>query len=122
MDYPKTAKLNKLFGAIISGEFPLTPQNKPLFLEAIYISPDIARCVHRIISSPKGLTSLQRSLWMDISTPYLNDTAAKVVQAIAAPEVSSIANGTYVQNIVLSIVDPPIFWAALLRTFQAGQL
>jgi hypothetical protein len=122
MDNPKAAKLSKLFGAIISGKQPLNSQNNSLFLEAIYTSPDPAGCVDSIINSTKGLTSLQSSLRMDMSTPFLNDTAAKVVQAFAAQEVSSIASGTHVQKVVMSIVDPPIFWGALMRAFKDGQL
>ena len=122
MDNPKAAKLTRLFRAIISDKLPLNPQNNPLFLEAIYTSPDPAGCVDSIINSPKGLSSLQSSLRMDMSTPFLNGTAAKVVQAIAAPEVSSIASGTHVQKVVMAIADPPIFWGALLRAFRAGEL
>ena len=122
MDKVKTAKLNKLFGAIISGKQLLNPQNNALFLEALCTSPDPAGCIDSIINSQKGLSSLQSSLRMDISPPFLNDTAAKVLQAIAAPEVSMIANGTYVQKVVMAIVEPPIFWGALLRSFQAGEL
>jgi hypothetical protein len=119
---PKAAKLSKLFGAIIFGRQSLTPQNNPLFLEAIYTSPDPAGCVDSIINSPKGLSSLKSSLRMDMSIPFLNGTAAKVVQAIAAPEVSSIANGTHVQKLVVAIVEPPIFWGALQRAFLAKEL
>ena len=122
MDNPKAAKLSKLFGAVISGRQPLTLNNNRLFLEALYTSPDPAGCVDNIVTSPKGLSLLQSSLRMDLSTSFLNDTAVKVVQAIAAPEVSSIANGTHVQKVVMSIVEPPIFWGAFLRAFQAGQL
>ena len=122
MSRSKAVWLTTLFRAIISGEQPLTPQNNPLFLEAVYTSPDPAGCVDSIIKSPKGLSSIQSSLRMDMSTSFLNDTAAKVVQTIAAPEVSSIAGGTYVQQVVMAIVDPPIFWDPLLRAFQAGQL
>ena len=122
MDNPKAAKLIKLFGAIVSGKQPLTPQNNPLFLEAVYTSPDPAGYVDSIINSPKGLSSLQSSLRRDMSTAFLNDTAPKVVLTFSAQEVSSIANGTHVQKVVIAIVEPPIFWGALLRAFQAGQL
>src|SRR5258706_8981223 len=122
MDNPKAAKLIKLFGAIVSGKQPLTPQNNPLFLEAVYTSPDPAGCVDSIINSSKGLSSLQSSLRMDISPSFLNDTAPKVVLAFSVEEVSSIANGTHVQKVVMAIVEPPIFWGALLRAFQASQL
>jgi len=122
MDSHNAAKFDKLFRAIIFNKLPLTPQNNPLFLQAIYTSPDPAGRVNSIINSPNGLSSLQSSLRMDMSTTFLNDTAAKVVQAIAAPEVSSIAGGTYVQKVVMAIVDPPIFWGALQRAFQTDEL
>jgi len=122
MDNSRASKINKLFRAIISDKLALTPQNNPLFLEAIYKSPDPAGCVDSIINSPKGLSSLRSSLRMDMSTSFLNDTAAKVVQSISAQEVASMANGTYVQKVVMAIVDPPIFWGALQRAFNAGEL
>jgi len=122
MDNPKAAKLSKLFKSIIYDKLPLSRQNNSHFLEALYTSPDPAGCVDSLINSPKGLSSLQSSLRMDMSTPFLNDTATKVVLAITADAVSSVANGTHVQKVVMSIVEPPIFWGALLRTFKAGQL
>jgi len=122
MDTRDAAKLNKLFRDIIFGKQRLTTQNNPLFLKAIHTSLDPAGCVDSIITSPNGLSSLQLSLRMDLSTPSLNDTAVKVVQAISAPEVSSIANGTHVQRVVMSIVEPPIFWRPFKLAFQAGQL
>jgi len=122
MGNSEAERLSKLFNSIIFDKQPLNCQNNSHFLEALYTSPDPAACVDDIINSPKGLSSLQSSLRMDISTPFINDTATKVVLAITAPEVSSIANGTQVQKVVMSIVEPPIFWGALLRAFQAGQL
>jgi len=122
MDNPKAAKLYKLFNSIIYDRQPLSHQNKPHFLEALYTSPDPAGCIDSIISSPKGLSALQSSLRMDMSPPFLNGAATKVVLAITAPEVISIDNGAHVQKVVMSIVEPPIFWGALLRAFQAGQL
>src|SRR5258706_13120826 len=93
MDNPKAAKLIKLFGAIVSGKQPLTPQNNPLFLEAVYTSPDPAGCVDSIVNSSKGLSSLQSSLRMDITPPFLNDTSPKVVLPFTVGEHSSIAKG-----------------------------
>ena len=123
MDNPRAAKLNKLFHSIVAGTEPLTAQNNPLFLESISSSPDPAGCVHAIVNSATGLQALRKSLTLDTSIAFLNKSAAKLLHAFAAPDIVAIDGGTYVQNLVECMVQPPpTFWDAFLCAFQANQL
>ena len=123
MDDLRAAKLSKLFRSIVTGTEPLTAQNNPLFLEYISSSPDPAGCVHAIIDNAKGLQALRKSLALDTSIAFLNKSAAKLLHAFTAPDIATINGGSYIQNLVECIVQPPAtFWDAFLRAFQANQL
>jgi hypothetical protein len=123
MDNSRAAKLSKLFHSIVAGTEPLTAQNNPLFLESISSSPDPAGCVHAIINNATGLQALQKSLTLDTSIAFLNKSAAKLLHALAAPDIAAINGGSYVQKLVECMIQPPAtFWDAFLRAFQANQL
>ena len=123
MDNLRAAKLSKLFRSIVAGTEPLTAQNNPLFLEHISSSPDPAGCIHSIVNTPKGLQALSESLTLDTSITFLNKSAAKLLHAFATPSLAAINGGSYVQNLVECMIQPPAtFWDALLLAFQANQL
>jgi len=123
MDNPGAAKLNKHFNSIVAGTVALTAQNNPRFLESIFSSPDPAGCVHAIINNAKGLQVLRKSLTLDTSNAFLNNSAAKLLRALAAPDIAAIDGGSYVQRLVECMMQPPAtFWDAFLRAFQANQL
>jgi hypothetical protein len=123
MDNPKAAKLSKFFNSIVSGTATLTAQNNALFLESISSSPDPAGCIHTIISTAKGLQVLQKSLTLDTSVASLNTSAAKLLRALAAPEIATIGEGTYIRKLVECIIQPPAkFWTPFLCEFRANGL
>ena len=123
MENLRAAKLSKLFHSIVAGTEPLTAQNNPLFLESIISSPDPAGCVHAIIDNAKGLQALHDSLTLDTSIAFLNKSAAKLLHAFTASEIATINEGSYIQNLVECMIQPPAtFWDAFLHAFQAKQL
>ena len=123
MDNPKAAKLSKLFNSIVAGTTALTAQNNALFLESISSSPDPAGCVHAIINNAAGLQVLRKSLTLDTSIAFLNNTIPMLMRALAAPEIAAINGGSYLQKLVECMVQPPAtFWDAFLHAFQANQL
>ena len=123
MDNPKAAKLSKHFNSIVAGTVALTAQTNVLFLESISSSSDPAGCVSAIIDNAKGLQVLRKSLTLDTSNAFLNNSAAKALRALVAPDIAAIDGGSYVQKLVECVVQPPAtFWDAFLRAFQANQL
>ena len=123
MDNIKAVKLSKLFNLIVAGTVALTAQNGPLFLESISSSPDPAGCVHAIINNTKGLQVLQKSLTLDTSIAFLNNSATKLLHALATPDIAAIDGGSYIQKLVECMVQPPAtFWNSFLHAFQANQL
>ncbi len=58
-DHFRGGRLRSFFGRVLAGEQALKSfQNAKLFIEAIYDQPDPVKCVERLISSPKGLSTL----------------------------------------------------------------
>jgi hypothetical protein len=118
MDSLKAAKLNKLFNAIVTGRQPLNDHNNLIFLESIWTSPEPVGRFHAIFSNPNGLSTLQLSLWIDISPPFLNNAAAKLLQTMKSPSLASTSGGSYLRKVVQAIVDPPIFWDAFVDALE----
>ncbi|KAJ7035053.1 AAA domain-containing protein [Mycena alexandri] len=121
--YPARRKrLEKLLNDILHGKQKLSAQNNPHFIEAICAQPDAAACISNIISSPAGLASLQESMRFDLSTKFFNGSATNVLAYLQAPNLSDIGGGSLLNQVILKIVDPPIFWAQFILAFRTGQL
>ena len=123
MDNPKAAKLNKLFNSIVAGTTTLTARNNALFLESISSSLEPERRVHAIINGAVGLDVLRKSLTLDTSISFLNYSAPILLRALAAPAIADIDGGSYIHELIESILQPPAtFWCAFIRAFRANQL
>ena len=122
MDSLKAARLSKLFNAIVTGKQTLTEHNNLQFLESIWTSPEPVGRFHTIVNNPKGLSTLQLSLWIDVSPPFLNNAAAKLLQTMKSPSLASTSGGSYLRKVVQAISDPPIFWDAFVDALKNNQL
>jgi len=118
----RTSKLNKLFGAILYGQQTVTIQNAPLFLEAICAQSDPADCVSKLITSKAGLASVQAAMRSNLSSTFLNGAATALLKYIQAPELATISRGDFLGQLVLKIVEPPIFWSPFIAAFRAKEL
>ena len=115
-------KLNKIFNEVIHGNTELIPRNAALFLEAICLQQEPVHCINRIISSKMGLDPVQASMRFDLSLTFLNGSGCSFLQYIQAPELQNISGGDFLNQVILKIVDPPIFWMAFLAAFRSGLL
>jgi hypothetical protein len=122
VENPRAARLKKHLDAIIHGKSPLTKQNHQLFIEAICAQPDPATCINKIIASPNGLASIQNAMRYDLSTPFFNGNATDLLTYIQAPELAAISGGSFLNQVLLKIVEPPIFWAAFTQAFRERSL
>ncbi|TRM64558.1 P-loop containing nucleoside triphosphate hydrolase protein [Schizophyllum amplum] len=119
-DDPRTQRLHRTFTGIVSGKAKLSRQNFKLFLEAVVAQDDRASCLTRLYnlnSSP-----LQEAFRMDLSPAFLNGPVTSVLQYLQDPKLKEISGGDYLHDILLQIVDPPIFWTAFTEAFRNGDL
>ncbi|KAL2044224.1 hypothetical protein N7G274_002929 [Stereocaulon virgatum] len=116
-------RLRTFFGRVLAGEQALKSfQNAKLFIEAICDQPDPVKCVERLISSPKGLSALQSALRSDVSSEFLNTSATYLLRYIQDPELKIVCRGEFLQQLILTITDPPIFWDAFVKAQRTGCL
>jgi hypothetical protein len=122
MDNPRTSRLNKLFEDILGGRQEINAQNVGLFLEATCAQADPVECINKLIVSKAGLTSIQTAMRINLSTTFLNGPATALLKYLGAPELLTISRGDFLNQVLLKIVKPDIFWSAFSKAFRAGQL
>ncbi|KAF8578762.1 P-loop containing nucleoside triphosphate hydrolase protein [Ramaria rubella] len=121
-DNTRAFKLKKHFDSIIRGRQTLTRMNYTLFIEAICATPDPPTCISDLVTSSNGLTCLQQSMRFDLSPTFYNGTATQFFQYISMPELTNIGGGSFLQKVLLVVVEPPIFWNSFLEAFRDGLL
>ncbi|KIM44994.1 hypothetical protein M413DRAFT_25383 [Hebeloma cylindrosporum] len=109
--------LNKVLNGILFGKTVLRADNAKHFLEAICAQPDAVTCLDKLIASKSGLSALQQAMHSDRSTNFFNKHASDLLAFLQAPHLKIINGGDYLHDIVLKIVDPPIFWNPFKKAF-----
>lgn len=122
MDSQRATKLQKQLDAIVHGRQKITLQNSSLFLEAICAQQDRPACISKLIASKAGLEAIQASMRFNLDPNFFNGHAAALLTYLRAPELKEIASGKLLNEIILKIVDPPIFWDSFFQSFSKGLL
>lgn len=118
----RSSRLRILFAKVLSGEQGITTGNAKLFIEAICSQPEPATCIQRLISTAKGFPALQSALRTDISISFLNDPITSFLRYLQAPELKSICGGDVLQQVISSLVEPPLVWDALVKAIKSNDL
>lgn len=112
-------RLQRFFYDVISGKILLkNAQNADLFLEALCNQKDPPTCIEKLFSSTHGLQAVQASIRFSLSPAFFNDKATSFLQYIQAPALKVISGGDFLQELISTIIEPPIFWSALVRCFR----
>ena len=114
---PRQAKLNKLFESISRGTQQLTPKNGTLFLEAICAQADAVATLHKLSTSSNGKSALQAAIRFNLSPAFFNGQVTGLLQYLQTPGLADINGGVFLNDILLKIVDPPIFWFDFRKAF-----
>ncbi|KZV71056.1 P-loop containing nucleoside triphosphate hydrolase protein [Peniophora sp. CONT] len=122
VDEDRLRKLTKNLDNILNGRTSVTPRSAALFLESIYSQPERVACVHKLISSSAGLTSLQKGFFVDLTPAAFNSHASQVLLYLQAPELKEVGGGEYLHRVLKAICDPPVFWDAFADAFRDGKL
>lgn len=121
-DDPRIGKLQSLFAKIISGDRPCDKQHTKLFLEAVCSQNNPVRTVERLINSTNGLSALRSALFSDESPKFLNGQATEFLCYIQSPELKLVYAGNFLVSVISCIIDPPVFWNAIVKTHKAALL
>ena len=122
-DNPRVTRLSTFFNKVLFGQRTLsTSRDGKLFIEAVCAQADPATCAHKLLSSPSGLSALQASVRFDTSVTFLNEDAVLLLRYLQAPSLKAIGSGSVLAQLLLSLVEPPFFWEALIKSFTGGLL
>ena len=119
----RDAKLNKFFDNIIRGVQSLkTTTNAHLFIEALCAHSDPPACINKLVSSPAGLSALQTALRFNDSASFHNGPATALLKYLQQPALKMIFEGSHLHRVILSVVEPSLFWDPFLSSFRNGLL
>ncbi|KAF9525976.1 P-loop containing nucleoside triphosphate hydrolase protein [Crepidotus variabilis] len=120
---PRARGLQQIFFDIISGKQSISRFNAEKFLESVYNRPEPVTCVDKITASENGLKAIRQALTTQLDSPaFFNGHVASFLAYFDHPDLRLINGGQYLNNIVLQICEPPIFWDAFRRAFINGRL
>ena len=118
----RRTRLQKTFTSILHGQVNIAPHLGPLFLEAMYTQQDPAACAGQLVASSSGIPALQNAIRYDLSPKFLNTHATAFLEFLQSPDLKAINNGHFLTDLVIKIVDPPMFWMAFRGAFMKGEL
>jgi hypothetical protein len=120
---PRTIRLNKLFHDVIYERRVLTTsRDGNLFIESLCSQNEAAATVYKLVSSPKGLEAIQKSMRFDTTIPFLNGHAVLLLRYLQAKELKEVDSGSVLAQLLTAVVEPPFFWDAFTQAFQRGSL
>ncbi|KAL4063837.1 P-loop containing nucleoside triphosphate hydrolase protein [Scleroderma citrinum] len=113
----RTRQLDKRFHDVLDGniELELRPSPCRLFLEGLCVQTDPAKCVNHIVGSARGVDAVQKALHSDLGVEFLNGLASDVLEYLLR---ANSLGGDVLNDVIVSIVDPPIFWSAFYKAFE----
>ncbi|KAF8533083.1 P-loop containing nucleoside triphosphate hydrolase protein [Trichophaea hybrida] len=122
-DNVRQGKLTQFLDNVVSGKKILgTVKEGERFIEAICAQSDPPSCVTKLISGSNGLTSVQACMRFKTDPVFLNGSATSLLRYLQAPALKAICEGDFLQQIILHVVDPPIFWNAFVWAYRESTL
>ena len=119
----RIAKLSKFYNGFLSGQRSLKSSREgELFIEAVCVQSDKAACINKLTSNAGGLLSVQACMRFNVSPTFLNGPAARLLTYFQEPALKVICEGDTLCQIILHIVEPPIFWNAFVQAFRDNNL
>jgi hypothetical protein len=122
-DIVRQGRLTRFLENVLSGEKTLgTAKESERFIEAICTQPDPAACVTKLISGPNGLPSAQACMRIKTDQAFLNGSATSLLRYLQAPTLKAICEGDLLHQVILCVVEPPIFWNAFVLAYRESRL
>jgi hypothetical protein len=115
-DSVRTKRLSKSLHQFISGTRSIRgTADAKLFLEALLIEVNPTRCVETLFSSKARLDPIRDSVRVDISSEFIQGHSLKLVEYISDPGVKALADGCFLNDLLLAITHPPTFWNSVVK-------
>jgi hypothetical protein len=118
-DSSRSTRLAKFLGLVLQGKRGIgNASDTKLFLEAICDQENHQSCVEKLVASSQALVALQSALRFDVSPSFINQNTAHFIKYLSQPAVKQVCNGQFLRQLLLTIVEPPTLWKALLELYK----
>jgi hypothetical protein len=122
-DTVRSKRLSKTLHQFLSGTRGIRgAADAKLFLEALLIEVNPRRCVETLFSSKARLDPVRDSVRVDISPEFIQCHSLRFVEYISDPGVKALADGSFLDDLLLAITNPPTFWNAVVKLFLINGL
>lgn len=116
-------RLARYFGSVIHGKQEVQDHiNFKRFVEAILAQEDPCVAVERLISSQSALKALRNGLRFNITPAFINQYTAKLILYLNHREVKLLCNGSFLEQLLIIILEPHTLWNSFLEAFRARKL
>jgi hypothetical protein len=119
----RAGHLHAFFRDILAGKRQVKSSSEAkLFIEAVCIQQPATICIEKMISKPAGLDAIRNSVRLDLTPSFIHDSVLKLVGFLSDPSIKSLANGQFLQDVLLAVVDPPTVWKAIVGLFLGHKI
>jgi hypothetical protein len=122
-DSVRARRLTKELHRFLNGSRKiLATADAKLFLEALLIEVNPRRCVETLFSSKARLDPIRESVRADVSRDFIQNHSLRLVEYISDPGVRALADGAFLNDMIMAITYPPTFWNAAVKLCQNNGL
>ena len=119
----RDGKLQNLFNDVVNGKRKIsTPADSQLFLEAMQKRQPPSLCIELIISRSSGLEAIRCCVRVGLTLDFVQSHTLKLIDYLSNPDIKALADGQFLQELLLVIVQPPTVWNTLVNLFLAHSL
>ncbi len=119
----RAGRLQSLFNDVANGKRKIsTPADAQLFLEAVQKRQPPSLCIEIIISSSSGLEAIRCCVRVDLTLAFVQSHTLKLIDYLSNPDIKALADGQFLQELLLVIAQPPTVWNTLVNLFLAHSL
>lgn len=117
----RSGNLSKFLRDVLGGKRKITGRrDAQLFLEALVDHKSPVACVEFLVSSKNGAEAIQGSVRADLSPTFLKAHTFPFIKLLSTPEISVLADGQIIRQVLLWVVHPPMLWQHLVRLLLNG--
>jgi hypothetical protein len=119
----RSERLTKLFNAVLHGKRNIrSPEDAKLFFEAVRSGSSASVRAEALVSSNPALKAVRESLRADLTTSFIRDHSLTFISYFADPIVKSLGDGQILEQLLVVIAQPPLFWNHVVEAFDENAL
>jgi hypothetical protein len=119
----RAAKLTRFFHDVSNGNRVVSSKkDAELFQEAVRVQPSASACLETLIARTGGLNAIRFCVRAELSSAFIQSHTLKFIGYFSDPAVKTLNNGQLLNQLLVTIADPPTLWNTLLKLFLKHEI